>query len=315
MTKNRFQKPGQLPGGSLGSLLSRSLQLSGAILPAVLGEAGPQLLPLSALIANPRQPRRFFDQASLQQLAQSLKVQGVLQPLMVRPLDAGHYEIVYGERRWRAAQLAGLDEVPVLIRELSAAEAEVISAVENLQREDLNRYDEVTYKLRLVAQLFGIAPDEAIQVLKRLRAQPDSQPEQVAQLEHLFTQLGREQWRSFVTNGLPALRLPPLIAQAVQDGTLDYSKAVLLARAPQRHHKTLLRRVLTRSLTHAELREEIARLEPALSEQAAPLSTVKRQLSARRLSQLPAERRQRAEKLISELAALLSDELGAPGLE
>ena len=81
-------------------------------------------------------------------------MQGVLQPLMVRPLDAGHHEIVYGERRWRAAQLAGLTEVPVLVRELSVPEAETISAVENLQREDLNRYDEVTYKLRLVAQLF-----------------------------------------------------------------------------------------------------------------------------------------------------------------
>lgn len=306
MTRNRFQKPGQKPGGSLGSLLSRSLQLSGVTLPAESGEAAQQLLPLSALVANPRQPRRFFDPASLQQLAESLKVQGVLQPLMVRPLNAGHYEIVYGERRWRAAQLAGLAEVPALVRELSAAEAEIISAVENLQREDLNRYDEVIYKLRLVAQLFEIKSDEAVQLLKQLRAQPGSQPEQVAQLEHLFAQLGREQWRSFVTNGLPVLRLPALIAQAVQNGTLDYSKAVLLARAPQQHHKALLKRVIDKQLTHTELREALAKLEPTPSTQTAPLDTVKRQLSARRLSQLSADRRQRAETLLSELAELLS---------
>ena len=260
MTKNRFQKPNQKPGGSLGSLLSRSLQLSGAALPAETGESGQQMMPLSALTPNPRQPRRFFDPASLQQLAGSLKVQGVLQPLMVRPLSAGQYEIVYGERRWRAAQLAGLTEVPVLVRELSVVEAETISAVENLQREDLNRYDEVTYKLRLVAQLFETTPDEAVQSLKQLRAQPDSQPERTAQLEHLFAQLGREQWRSFVTNGLPVLRLPALIASAVQNGSLDYSKAVLLARAPQQHHRTLLKRVLDRKLTQAEHREAHATL-------------------------------------------------------
>ncbi|WP_161880835.1 ParB/RepB/Spo0J family partition protein [Deinococcus alpinitundrae] len=307
MTKNRFQKPTQKPGSSLGSLLSRSLQLSGAALPAEPGESGQQMMPLSTLMPNSRQPRRFFDPVSLQQLAESLKVQGVLQPLMVRPLDAGHYEIVYGERRWRAAQLAGLTEVPVLVRELSVAEAETISAVENLQREDLNRYDEVTYKLRLVAQLFEITPIEAVQLLKQLRAQPDSQPERITQIEHLFAQLGREQWRSFVTNGLPALRLPELIASAVQNGSLDYSKAVLLARAPQQHHKTLLRRVLDKNLTHAELREVLAKLEPVPGPGAAPLATIKRQLSARRLNALPADRRQRAEALLSELAELLND--------
>jgi len=306
VTKNRFQKPNQKPGGSLGSLLSRSLQLSGAALPGEPGESGQQMMPLSALMPNPRQPRRFFDPVSLQQLAESLKVQGVLQPLMVRPVGVEHHEIVYGERRWRAAQLAGLTEVPVLVRELSVAEAETISAVENLQREDLNRYDEVTYKLRLVAQVFETTPDEAVQLLKQLRAQPDSQPERIAQIENLFAQLGREQWRSFVTNGLPVLRLPALIASAVQNGSLDYSKAVLLARASQQHHKTLLKRVLDKQLTHAELKEALAKLEPVSVTPAAPLDKVKRQLSARRLNQLPADRRQRAEALLSELAELLS---------
>ena len=236
---------------------------------------------------------------------------------MVRPLSADQsgssladrqYEIVYGERRWRAAQSAGLSEVPVLIRELSAAEAEVISAVENLQREDLNRYDEVTYKLRLVAQLFETTPEDAAQVLKQLRAQPSSQPEQVAQLEQLFTQLGREQWRSFVTNGLPALRLPSGLVQAVQSGSLDYSKALLIARAPKAHHAALLRKVSAKSLTHAQLREAVAQLQPALQDTATPLMKVKKKLSTRRLTRLPEASRQRAEVLLNELNTLLGED-------
>ena len=214
MTKNRFQKPGT----NLGNLLSRSLQLSGAG-SSEPGQPAPnelQRLPVDLLVPNPRQPRRYFDQDALAQLAGSISERGVLQPLMVRPLGGGQYEIVYGERRWRAAQSAGLSEVPVIVRDLSPAEAEIISAVENLQREDLNRYDEVTYKLRLVAQLFGCTPAEAVSVLKQVRSQPDAHPDQVAQLEELFTQLGREQWRSFVTNGLPALRLPSALSKAVQ---------------------------------------------------------------------------------------------------
>ena len=316
MTKNRFQKPTQ-PSGGLGNLLSRSLQFSGASLPADERAAETQRLSLSALVPNPRQPRRYFDQGSLDQLAESIRVRGILQPLMVRPLSAEQsggspadhkYEIVYGERRWRAAQQAGLGDVPVIIRELSAAEAEVISAVENLQREDLNRYDEVTYKLRLVAQLFETTPEDAVQVLKQLRAQPGSQPEQVTQLEELFTQLGREQWRSFVTNGLPALRLPSGLVQAVQSGRLDYSKALLIARAPKAHHAALLRKASNQSLTHAQLREAVAQLQPALQATATPLMSVRKKLSTRRLSRLPAERRQRAEALLNELNSLLGEE-------
>lgn len=309
MTKNRFQKGKQASG--LGNLLNRSLQMSGVgSLDSENEHRLPQaqLLALDVLDANPRQPRRFFDSASLQQLAESLKERGILQPLMVRPLESGRYEIVYGERRWRAARLAELSEVPVLIRDLSPQEAEIISAVENLQREDLNRYDEVMYKLRLVAQMFEMTPAQAITLLKQLRAHPERESEQVAQLEQLFTQLGREQWRSFVTNGLPVLRLPPSMAEALQSGTLDYSKAVLLSRAPEQHHKALLKRLLTKNLTHAELKEAIAKLKPAAPQSAAsPLSHIKRRLSIQRLNQLPDQQRQRAETLLSELADLLGN--------
>lgn len=299
MTKNRFQAKGA--GAGIGNLLNRSLQFSGAS----AEESGERLtLPVDALQPNPRQPRRFFGAESLEQLAQSLRQQGVLQPLMVRPVGPGRYEIVYGERRWRAAQQAGLASVPVIVRDLSPEEVDVVSAVENLQREDLNRFDEVTSKLRLVAHRFGLESEDAVLLLKQLRSDPSSAPEQVEALEQLFTQLGREQWTSFVTNGLPALSLPSRLIEAVQTGHLDYSKAVLIARAPQRHHADLLRRVLVEQLTHAELRATVAQLKP-VGQQDAVLDQLKKNMSARRLAKLPEARRVRALKLMQELNDLL----------
>lgn len=317
MTKNRFQSKGS--GAGLGNLLNRSLQFSGAPTEQPGPAEMPHSLPLSSLQPNPRQPRRFFDPASLQQLAQSIRQQGVLQPLMVRPLDNGHpenqraenrqpedrhYEIVYGERRWRAAQQAGLTSVPVLIRTLSPEEVDVISAVENLQREDLNRFDEVTSKLNLVAHQFSLTTDAAVLLLKQLRSDPGSAPEQVERMEQLFAQLGREQWTSFVTNGLPALQLPVTLIDAVQSGRLDYSKAVLISRAPQRHHAELLKRVLKEDLTHVDLRLAIAQLKPELHTEPV-LEQLKKNISVRRLAKLGEPQRVQALELMQRLNELL----------
>lgn len=104
-----------------------------------------QMVPLAAIRPNPDQPRRFFARESLEELAQSIRAQGVLQPILVRPRrgEGGQrYEIVAGERRYRAAGLAGLAEVPVLVRELSAEDSLAVALIENLQREDLNPMEE-----------------------------------------------------------------------------------------------------------------------------------------------------------------------------
>ncbi|THF71453.1 ParB/RepB/Spo0J family partition protein [Deinococcus sp. Arct2-2] len=302
MTKNRFQSKGS--GAGLGNLLNRSLQFSGSTAEQPTSAESAQSLPIHSLQPNPRQPRRFFDPDSLQQLSESIRQQGVLQPLMVRLVENGQYEIVYGERRWRAAQQAGLTSVPVLIRSLSPEEVDIISAVENLQREDLNRFDEVTSKLKLVAHRFGVSIDAAIMLLKQLRSDPGSAPEQVELMEQLFSQLGREQWTSFVTNGLPALQLPVTLIGAVQSGRLDYSKAVLISRAPQRHHAELLNRVLGEELTHADLRIAIAQLKPELHTEPV-LEQLKKNISVRRLSKLTEPRRLHALKLMQELNDLL----------
>lgn len=99
-------------------------------------------LPLNEIVPNRDQPRKTFDEASLEELAQSIKQHGVLQPLLVRPIPSGGYQLVAGERRWRACRIAGLNKVPVVIKELTDTETMEIAIIENLQREDLNPIEE-----------------------------------------------------------------------------------------------------------------------------------------------------------------------------
>src|SRR5262249_25638234 len=100
-------------------------------------EATVRTMPIDKVIPNPRQPRTHFADAALGELAASIRVSGILQPVLVRPLPSGAFELVAGERRWRAAKLAGLSTVPALVREMSDAESLELALVENLQREDL----------------------------------------------------------------------------------------------------------------------------------------------------------------------------------
>ena len=99
-------------------------------------------LPLNEIMPNKEQPRKTFDEGALQELADSITQHGVLQPLLVRPLVTGGYQLVAGERRWRASRMAGLKEVPVVVKELSDVETMEIAIIENLQREDLNPIEE-----------------------------------------------------------------------------------------------------------------------------------------------------------------------------
>jgi len=119
-------------------------------------------LPLDAIRANPEQPRRIFSDASLADLAASIKQQGILQPVLVRPVpdrDGSSHEIVAGERRWRAARLAGLTEIPVLVRDVDDEQSLALALVENLQREDLNPMEEAA-GLHLLLTRFGMSQDE-----------------------------------------------------------------------------------------------------------------------------------------------------------
>lgn len=270
--------------------------------------ATPGLIPVAHIDANPDQPRRHFDEVALQDLARSVAAQGVLQPILVRPVGT-RFQIVFGERRFRAAQLAGLTSIPAMVKAVADADLPVVAALENLQRHDLNRFEEVRAKVHLVAELFSITPPEVPTYLKRLRAQPDEHAADVLALEQLFGQLGGEQWRSFVVNGLPVLNLPDGIRRAVEDGTLAYSKALLIARAPAAHQDALVGNTLTHGWTQTELQRQIrALLSPTPAATVSPdtLAALKRQLTPRRLADLTPDRRSEAERLMRALQDLLN---------
>ena len=129
--------------------------------------SGTNKLPISQIKPNKTQPRTRFDDAALEELTDSIREKGVLQPLLVRPKDSG-YEIVAGERRWRAAQRAGLEDVPVVIRELSDRETLEIAIIENLQREDLGPLEEARAFQKLIE--FGMTQDEAAQSVGKARS-------------------------------------------------------------------------------------------------------------------------------------------------
>ncbi|MDX3896131.1 ParB/RepB/Spo0J family partition protein [Pusillimonas sp.] len=137
-------------------------------------EAAPAQLPsklsVKVLKAGKYQPRTRMDEGALNELAESIRTQGIMQPILVRPLaQAGAYEIIAGERRFRAAQLAGLSEVPVLVREVADENAAVMALIENIQREDLNPLEEAHGVKRLLDE-FGLTHEQASQAIGRSRS-------------------------------------------------------------------------------------------------------------------------------------------------
>jgi len=135
--------------------------------PAPAGE--PTTLALDRLQPGKYQPRTRMDEGSLYELAESIRSQGVMQPVLVRPIDGGRYEIIAGERRFRAARLAGLGEVPVLVKAVPDESAAVMALIENIQREDLNPLEEAQGLKRLVDE-FALTHEQAAQAVGRSRS-------------------------------------------------------------------------------------------------------------------------------------------------
>ena len=138
----------------------------------VESDTPPSTLPVSRMRAGKYQPRTRMDEGALNELAESIRTQGIMQPILVRALDGEsptQYEIIAGERRFRAAQLAGLKEVPVLVREVADENAAVMALIENIQREDLNPLEEAHGVRRLLDE-FGLTHEQAAQAIGRSRS-------------------------------------------------------------------------------------------------------------------------------------------------
>ena len=191
------------------------------------------LVPVSCLRPNPNQPRRHFDDTALRELAESIKSQGIIQPLLVRPHGGENtFQIVAGERRWRAAQLAGLKEVPVFVRELTDKEVMAAALIENLQREDLNPIEEA----------------EALQALREAL--------ELTQ-EELATRLGKS--RPAIANALRLLQLSASARADIQAGLLSAGHArCLLGIDNVMASDALRQRIISHKLTVREAEEAAA---------------------------------------------------------
>ena len=175
---------------------------------ATPSEDTPRELDVTLLQPGKYQPRAHMDQESLAELASSIKSQGVMQPILVRKVDSGRYEIIAGERRWRASQLAGLKQVPVVIREVPDEAALAMALIENIQREDLNPIEEAHGIQRLIDE-FSMTHEGAAEAVGRSR--------------------------SAVTNLLRLRNLPNAVQDMVLHGTLDMGHArALLPLAPSK---------------------------------------------------------------------------------
>ena len=184
------------------------------------------------------QPRTRMDEAALMELADSIKSQGIMQPILVRPVGSGRYEIIAGERRWRAARIAGLGAVPVLVRAVPDNAALVMALIENIQREDLNPLEQANGIQRLVTE-FGVTHDKAAAMVGRSR--------------------------SAVTNLLRLLGLAEPVRDLLQQGVLDMGHARALLALPGMQQIQTARLVAERGMSVRDTERLVGRLVKAVA--------------------------------------------------
>ena len=200
---------------------------------ALSGYATLKRLPVERIQRGQYQPRRDIEPEALEELAESIKAQGVMQPIIVREIGPQKYEIIAGERRWRATQLAGLDTIPALVRELSDETALAMALIENIQREDLN------------------AMEEAI-ALHRLQTEFELTQQEIA------TAVGKS--RSTVANFLRLMSLPKETQVLLERGDIEMGHAKALLGLPQDQQAAAARWVVAKGLTVRETEAYVSRL-------------------------------------------------------
>jgi len=273
-------------------------------------------------IKTREQPRHYFDPEKLEQLVQSIAQHGILEPLLVRPLQPNQYELVAGERRYRAAVQLGLAVVPVVIRQLNDEEAIQLALIENLQREDLNPIEETEGVLQLLSFRLQM-PVQAIPTLlyqmknmlekgadARNNVIPGFKSEQAEVIQAVFQELGLMNWLSFTCNRLPLLNLPDEILDAIRCGKIAYTKARAIARLKDdTQRRTLLQQAIDDNLSLTQIRACIRAMQqsPEVQSPQVLVTILHRKLLKARLWEDP-ERWTQAQRLLSNLEALLDQE-------
>lgn len=239
----------------------------------VEGEANRfQLVSIAQIhLSYPEQPRHHLESKALENLATSILQHGIMHPLLVRPLSSAiaKYELVTGEQQFHAALLAGLDAVPVVIRELSDLEAATLTSVENLQRQDLDAIEETRGIVRLIALHLQLTDEATVSLLVRMAKEVKGQTAQnildsptVEIAIDMFSFLGKMSWETFVTCRLPLLNLPPDLQLAIQTEALNHTKALALSRLKDDELRSLLlQQVLKQNLPVRQIHSRIRQLQ------------------------------------------------------
>jgi len=262
-----------------------------------------------------KQPRRYFDSEKLEDLAASIRQHGVLEPILVRPLPDGKYELVAGERRYKASQLAGLKEIPIVVRELSDQGAVQLALVENLQREDLNPVEETEGLLELLTLNLQCSREKILDALTQmataqkkgtdLSVNVSRRIEAIAKILKSTVGITPE---SFRTSRLPLLKLPPDVLEVLRRGKLEYTKARAISRLKDDSlRQKLLQEAIAQNLSLTQIKERFqdltstAERKPTLSDRLVSVSRkVKQGLD-------DPKKQRRLEKLLQELESLVEE--------
>ncbi len=277
----------------------------------------PSTLPIAKICLPQKQPRRYVDPDKLAQLVQSVQQYGILEPLLVRPLPEDRYELVAGERRYRAAQTLNLPEVPVIIRALNEQQAWQVALMENLQRDDLNPVEETEGLLELLSLTQELPKAEVIRLLnhaanakKRGQDLTDNVVRQMNKMEELFTATSGITLESFRSHRLPLLNLPTDILTALRSGKISYTKAKAIARIQDlKQRQVLLEDAIAQQLSLSQIRERISKEEAPKSQS----SSLKHQFknTCQRLQHSPCwdnpKHQKRLKKLLSQMEDFLSE--------
>ncbi|MEC4813492.1 MAG: ParB/RepB/Spo0J family partition protein [Scytonema sp. PMC 1069.18] len=262
--------------------------------------------------------RRYFNPQKLDQLIKSIKEHGILEPVLVRPLHDGRYQLVAGERRIRAARAVGLVEIPVVMLEIDDKQALQIAIIENLQREELNPVEETEAILELLSLSLGIDANEVISLLyhsfnakQRGKSLNQNVLIQIKKIESLLSQLGKFNISSFRASRLPLLKLPDDILSVLRRGEIEYTKAQAIARLKLEQQRTeLLNIAILENLSLSEIKARVKVLisesQPQLKHNLTQRFKGINKLLRHKDSLINTSTREKITKLLDELEQLIS---------
>jgi ParB family transcriptional regulator, chromosome partitioning protein len=279
----------------------------------------PTMLSLGQIVLPKKQPRRFFAEPAMASLVESIKTYGILQPLLVRPTSGKRYELVAGERRYRAAIELDLPAVPVHIQNLDDQSAAQVALLENLQREDLNPVEETEAILELLSMHLACSHEEVASLLNlaaNLQKQGDMITDNVVrrqweQVVRIFEVIGKLTPESFRSHRLPLLSLPGDVLDALREGKLEYTKArALAAIKDEDDRQDLLNIALEQNLSVREIKRLVSNTKPTeqttTSELPQRMKAVYNQIKQSKVWENP-KKVSRLEKLLNQMEALLEN--------